>query len=310
MIFDSNSNLWYLLKQYKLRGNVNMIEILDGIRETIIYDENMSIRLYLNDDYEDYPIHWQPAIEIIMPIENIYTVKIEENTIILNPGDILFISPGVLHQLFAPKLGNRYIFQLEPPLFSNIKGLESLASMFYPYALYTDQSDIKGKERMNQLMHNLYSEYVGNSELKYAFLHSLVLELLVIAGRNKTNLPIDIVNIKNTRSHKYVSKFLDICNYIDEHCTENIGINELANLSGFSESHFIRLFKQFTNYSYYDYLNRARITYAKKLLTTNPNTTIVEISMQSGFGSLATFNRLFKTINKCTPTQYRNLQQL
>ncbi|MBA4688175.1 MAG: helix-turn-helix domain-containing protein [Candidatus Galacturonibacter soehngenii] len=285
-----------------------MIEVLDGIRETIIYDENMSIRFYYNNSFEDYPIHWQPAIEIIMPIENIYTVKIEENTIILNPGDILFISPGVLHQLFAPETGERYILLIEPPLFSNIKGLEALASMFYPYTLYTDDSR-KNKERMNQLMDNIYTEYSGNSDLKYASLYASILELLVIAGRNKTNLPIDIVNIKNTRSHKYVSKFLDICNYIDEHCTENIGIKELAALSGFSESHFIRLFKQFTNYSYYDYLNRSRITHAKKLLTTMPNSSIVDISLQSGFGSLATFNRLFKSINKCTPTQYRNLQR-
>lgn len=286
-----------------------MIEVLDGIRETIIYDENMSIRLYYNTDYEDYPIHWQPAIEVIMPIENIYTVKIEENTIVLNPGDIIFISPGVLHELFAPKAGKRYILQIEPPLFSNVKGLESLHSMFYPYALYTQDSESNAKLLMNQLMDNIYLEYSGNLELKYASLYSLILNMLVIAGRYKTNLPIDIVHIKNTKSHKYVSKFLDICNYIDEHCTENIGVTELAKLSGFSESHFIRLFKQFTNYSYYDYLNRSRITFAKKLLTKSPNATIVDISMQAGFGSLATFNRLFKSINKCTPTQYRNLLQ-
>jgi len=269
----------------------------------------MSIRLYLNADYEDYPIHWQPAIEVIMPIESIYTVKIEENTIILNPGDIIFISPGVLHELFAPEIGKRYIFLIEPPLFSNIKGLESLPSMFYPYALYTESSGGDAKKIMNQIMDHIYYEYSGNAELKYASLYSLILNMLVIAGRNKRNLPIDIVNIKNTKSHKYVSKFLDICNYIDEHCTENIGVTELANLSGFSESHFIRLFKQFTNYSYYDYLNRSRITYAKKLLTGSPNATIVDISMQAGFGSLATFNRLFKSINKCTPTEYRNLQR-
>lgn len=290
-------------------GDEIMIEVLDGIRETIIYDENMPIRLYLNLEYEDYPIHWQPAIEIIMPIENIYTVKIEDNTIVLQPGDLLLISPGVLHQLFAPEDGRRYIFLLETPLFSTIKGLESLASMFYPYALYTKDTNLVEKERMMQLMVNIYKEYTGSTILKYAALYSSILELLVIAGRNKTNLPIDIIHMKNTKSHKYVSKFLDICNYIDEHCTENIGIKELAELSGFSESHFIRLFKQFTNYSYYDYLNRARITYAKKLLTSMPHTTIVDISLQSGFGSLATFNRLFKSINKCTPTQYRSLQQ-
>ncbi|WP_099466790.1 AraC family transcriptional regulator [Konateibacter massiliensis] len=286
-----------------------MIEVLDGIREIIIYDKNMSIRLYVNEDYEDYPIHWQTAIEVIIPTQSIYTVKIEENTVILNPGDVLFISPGVLHEIFAPPVGKRYIFLIEPSMFAKIKGLEGLASMFYPYALYPREQDFEGRARMNELMEHICVEYLGNSELKYAALYSLVLEMLVIAGRNKTNLPIDISNIKNTRTHKYVSKFLDICNYIDEHCTENIGVAELASMSGFSESHFIRLFKQFTNYSYYDYLNRSRITYAKKLLISMPSASIVDISIQAGFGSLATFNRLFKSISKCTPTQYRSLQQ-
>ncbi|HEX3023533.1 MAG TPA: AraC family transcriptional regulator [Lachnospiraceae bacterium] len=284
-----------------------MIEILDGMRETIIYDENMSIRLHLNNENEDYPIHWQPAIEVLMPIENVYTAKIEDSTIIMNPGDILFISPGVLHELFAPDEGKRYIMLFDPPLFSNIKGMESLHSMFYPYMLFTSESGDGVKERLMQIMDRIYNEYYSDPELKYAATYSALLELLVIAGRYRTNHSIDVSRLKNSKAHKYVSKFLDICNYIDEHCSENIGLTELADLSGFSKSHFIRLFKQFTNISYYEYLNQARINAAKKLLTSNPNLTVVEISMQAGFGSLATFNRLFKNATKCTPTQYRDL---
>ena len=33
---------------------------------------------------------------------------------------------------------------------------------------------------------------------------------------------------------------------------------------------------------------------------------ITEIAMQAGFNSLSTFNRAFRTINGCTPTEYPN----
>lgn len=35
-----------------------MIESLNGIFETINYKQSTSIKLYDNDEYEDYPAHW------------------------------------------------------------------------------------------------------------------------------------------------------------------------------------------------------------------------------------------------------------
>lgn len=46
-----------------------MIEHLDGIHETVTYKENSSLRLFVNTDCEDYPIHWHTPMEIIMPLE-------------------------------------------------------------------------------------------------------------------------------------------------------------------------------------------------------------------------------------------------
>ncbi|MBQ8312439.1 MAG: helix-turn-helix domain-containing protein, partial [Clostridia bacterium] len=36
---------------------------------------------------------------------------------------------------------------------------------------------------------------------------------------------------------------------------------------------------------------------------------IVQVSMQSGFSSLSTFNRTFKEIHGCTPTEYRAIYE-
>ena len=51
-----------------------MIEILNGIRETVAYDSFRGMKLYHNDEAEDYPLHWHTAMEIIMPVRNEYTV--------------------------------------------------------------------------------------------------------------------------------------------------------------------------------------------------------------------------------------------
>lgn len=80
-----------------------MIEHLDGIHETVTYKENSSLRLFVNTDCEDYPIHWHTPMEIIMPLEGTYTVFLGDKPVLLQEGDIIFICPGILHSLVAPE---------------------------------------------------------------------------------------------------------------------------------------------------------------------------------------------------------------
>ena len=58
----------------------------------------------------------------------------------------------------------------------------------------------------------------------------------------------------------------------------------------------------------YKYLNKKRIEYAEKLLV-DPELSITEVALQSGFSSLSAFIRMFKLIKDCTPTEFRNLYE-
>ena len=57
------------------------------------------IKVFLNTDPEDFPLHWHTALELIMPIRNDYTARTNGETIHVVPGDILLIPPGELHSL-------------------------------------------------------------------------------------------------------------------------------------------------------------------------------------------------------------------
>ncbi len=71
-----------------------MIETLNGIFETVNYKKSTTLKLYDNIQYEDYPMHWHPAIEIVMPVENGYKMKFANSEVHLREKDICVVCPG------------------------------------------------------------------------------------------------------------------------------------------------------------------------------------------------------------------------
>lgn len=136
-----------------------------------------------------------------------------------------------------------------------------------------------------------------------------MINLFVSIGRNRIN---NVDLFPNTRSHKqkeYLQKFNEVLDYIDSHYTEELTLDNIADFSGFSKYHFTRLFKQYTDSTFYDYLIYRRIKAAEELLA-NPELSITEIALQSGFSSISTFNRIFKQKKGCTPSEYRSLYSM
>ncbi|MCL6458265.1 MAG: AraC family transcriptional regulator [Gorillibacterium sp.] len=283
-----------------------MIEILNGVKETVSYHEHLGIRLYLNHETEDYPIHWHTAAEIIMPLENIYTVIVNDTRYVLSPGDILVLPSGEVHQLFAPDSGERIILQFDCSLLYHLNGFDSTFHLLRPCVLITSELNEELHRSLKSLLLNTMDEYFSNSLLKEASAYSMLIQFFVILGRNSMKGERHSSHTKSQKQHIYIDKFLQVCNYMNEHCTEDIQVDELAAIAGFSKFHFARLFKQFMGMSYYSYINQHRIMHVEKLLI-DPCLSITDVAMRSGFGSLATFNRVFKAYRNCSPSQYKCL---
>ena len=98
---------------------------------------------------------------------------------------------------------------------------------------------------------------------------------------------------------------LNACSYIYHHYQENITLEQVAAISGFSKFHFTRIFKQCMDKTFYEYLNERRITKAEELLYATV-LSITDIAMNSGFSSISAFNRTFKSIKGCSPSEYRS----
>ena len=282
-----------------------MIENLNGIRETVNYRKDTRLRLYNNVQIEDYPDHWHTPVEIIMPIENIYSVVVGGHTITLNPTDIIFICPGVIHSLKAHGKGRRIIFQAEITMFTAIREFESILSLMSPVLKITKENPHDIHKHICNLLLQINEEYNNSNILMETIIYSKLLNIFVLVGRNYTSNSV-FFNGMDYQNKEYTEKFIFICNYINEHCTEDLNLDKIAKLAGFSKYHFTRLFKQITTTTFYKYLNLKRIEHAQKLLA-NPGISVTEVVLNSGFSSLSAFIRMFKLINHCTPTEYRNM---
>lgn len=287
-----------------------MIESLNSIFETLNYKQSTSIKLYDNNEYEDYPAHWHTNPEIIMPTENIYTVECYNQIITLREGYIVLICPGCIHTLYAPEKGRRIIFQADINPLRFMKEIETLVTIISPLIVITPEDFPSIYDKVKSLLLEIKNEYLSSStSFSEVSIYSKTLEIITLIGRSRAAAGMETPSPDAPRKQEeYIEKFIEICNYISAHCSDELNLEAVASMSGFSKFYFSRLFKQFTNVSFYKYVNQKRIEKAAEMLT-EPNISITNVALSCGFESLSSFIRMFKIVKGCTPTEFRNMYQ-
>lgn len=283
-----------------------MIKILNGVRETVSYDVSRTLKLFYNVEYEEYPFHWHTPIEVIMPIKEGYHVELPSDVhYYMSEHDIILLRPGVLHKLYAQE-GERIIFQFNMNILNSLDNFDDFFPPSSPAMLITPENNPAIHEDCARLMLEIKDEYMSNAPLKDASVYGKLLQFLVLINRNSFNTNIVFSDVKQSKQKEYLDKFVAITDHIKQHCNEEISLDDISEMSGFSKYHFSRLFREFTGTSYYKYLNQKRIEFAEQLLL-DPDINITEAAVRSGFNSISAFIRMFKQIKGCTPTEFRNM---
>jgi AraC family transcriptional regulator len=82
--------------------------------------------------------------------------------------------------------------------------------------------------------------------------------------------------------------------FINDNLSEELRLEALAGVAGFSPFHFHRIFSSIVGESPRDYIERLRLERAANFLLMHPGKTITEIALDCGFSSHAAFARSFK----------------
>ncbi|MDR2628142.1 MAG: AraC family transcriptional regulator [Dysgonamonadaceae bacterium] len=96
-----------------------------------------------------------------------------------------------------------------------------------------------------------------------------------------------------------------VCEYVEQHYQEPLKLEQVAKLTGMSDSAFSHFFKKKTQRNFIDFLNDIRIGHASRMLFETSHS-ISEICYACGFNNISNFIRTFKKKNgQMTPNEYR-----
>jgi AraC family transcriptional regulator len=112
---------------------------------------------------------------------------------------------------------------------------------------------------------------------------------------------------------KYHYDQLDVLNarlrasvdYIRNHLDDDLSLKELAGRVQMSTYQFVRMFREGTGVPPHQYILRARVEMAKKMLA-DRNAAIVDIAAQLRFADQSHFGAVFKRLVGVTPSAFRS----
>lgn len=98
-----------------------------------------------------------------------------------------------------------------------------------------------------------------------------------------------------------------IFEYTMNNYKEEITLNQISNVANMTKNAFCKYFKKRTNKTYIQFLNELRIEHACRILQAKDEQTITEIAEQVGFNNMSNFNRQFKALKSCNPSEFKKI---
>jgi AraC family transcriptional regulator len=99
-----------------------------------------------------------------------------------------------------------------------------------------------------------------------------------------------------------------VLEFLEAHVTEDIGLDELAQLVGLSESQFARAFKVSTGLPPYQWCLRNRVKRAQEMLL-NGSDSLADIAIQNGFADQSHFTKTFRRVTGKTPANWKRVHR-
>jgi len=253
-------------------------------------------------------IHWHSHLQIALCLEGKGKFIFGNKEYSVSPGDIFVVDNFENHAALAePNEAIVFLFIIFLPDLIAVPGsrifdCEYLSPFWYDSKTFRNKIDANtsAAKEIAPIMHEIKKLWdekdIGYKHLAYAnlirILGLLIKHYKITDGANST-----------TRIHSHI-KIQPAINYINQHFTENITLEDVANIIHMSVSRFRHFFKEATGVSFKDYINYLRLNEAKKLLITT-DLRLNEIVEKAGFSGTYHFYKKFYDYLSMTPNDYR-----
>jgi len=103
----------------------------------------------------------------------------------------------------------------------------------------------------------------------------------------------------------HIQEIQIVLDYIEMNLCEELTLDGISKVGGFSKFYFHRIFQREVGISLYDYIRKRRLASAASVLL-NSNTSILDVALIYHFESQEAFTRAFKSVYQLPPGRYRS----
>lgn len=278
-----------------------------GSRENRIHSSEIKPYSYyqcvIPDHFNCVPMHWHNEFEINFIREGSAEFICGEEKFTSAAGDIIITQPNVMHsiypcantrqvydtlvfshEIFGGSDSDRYICECIKPLLNGGMRVQMHITPEHHYYM-----------ELEQIMDHIFSCAKGDTPQLDMLMRSELIRLFWLL-ETEAEMETDLCD-----TGEIIRPALE---YIAAHYREVITIRQLATVVHLSESYFMNQFQKHVGFSAVEYISHFRINQVcKALISTRKN--VLEIAFDCGFRNLSNFNRQFRKIAGCSPTEYR-----
>lgn len=111
--------------------------------------------------------------------------------------------------------------------------------------------------------------------------------------------------IETPLSNREGQRLRDVFDYTMTNYARDISLDAIAEVAHMTKTAFCKYFKKRTNTTYNQFLNEYRIEMLIKAMQSQPDVSISQLAFDCGFGSISNFNKTFRAIKGCSPSQFQ-----
>ena len=248
-----------------------------------------------------HPLHWHEELEILYPLNGETDITVEGNKYHLPKKNLTVIDSRQVHStytfdptsmLLCIHVSKSHLQNYLPEIeLYQIHCIPELIpdSLFQEYLYICD---------VLAALTRLYIQDVPGFRLEA---EGMVLQVISRLIRSFASIPASAIPDANLQTIERIRK---IITYVEDHYTENISLQDVAELLGVGKEYFCRFFKKNMGISFFQYLTEVRLSHIYQGLT-ETDLAIAELMENNGFSNQKLFNRAFKELYGCTPSSVR-----
>lgn len=253
---------------------------------------------------KEVSLHHHDFYEVYFFLSGNVQYNIESRSYLLSPGDVLLISPMELHQ---PVFGSDQRVYERIVLWIDKRFLEGFGLPGQDLSICFDTTvpghtnllrpDGNARQLLLFQLEQLLKE--SDSEDTYRDLSSLtyLAQALILLNRQAKQAQQNVEIRPMADSVVYY-----ILSHINEHYSEDLSLDHLANMFFTSKYHLSREFQRLVGTSVHRYIIQKRLVMAKQMMSEGIPST--EVYQHCGFGDYSNFYRAFKAEYQISPKEF------